>query len=1112
MNVSLCRVTSTFLISLVVSLFILSCNDTREKTLLTDVPNNRTNIDFANEVEDNSDFNILDYLYFYNGGGVSMGDINNDGLPDLYFSGNQVENKLYINKGDFRFEDATNKAGVGGRSEEWSSGVTMVDINGDGLLDIYVCQVNYLDKEGHNLLYINNGDTTFTEKSEKYNLDFEGMSTQAAFFDYDRDGDLDVYLMNHSVHAKESFQKSSYRNVDAPRVGDKLYENKNGYFDDVTSETGIYSSALGYGLGLAISDVNKDGWPDIYVGNDFHEDDYLYFNNGDGTFTEKLQQVAGHTSRSSMGNDIADFNNDGNSDIFSLDMLPPDVPTYRKSAGPDNEKVYRIKRRYGFSHQYSRNTLQLNRGGLDGSPPLYSEIGLYSDVHATDWSWAGLFVDLNNNSWKDLFVTNGILRRPNNLDYVNYISRPKVRKMLNNAPIEKQLRVLQRMPRSKSSNYIFRNNGDLTFSDRSKEWGVDNPGVSHGAAYGDLDDDGDIDLAINNTNEPATIYENTTDTTRSSNYISINLVGQEKNTSGLGSKVFVYSDEKTLYREQTPTRGFQSSVSHVLHFGLGDHQRVDSLLVIWPDGRYQRLRQVDANQELTLRQRAADGSYSYEDDSTEAPLFERAGSSLGIDFSHRENDFDDFQQQPLIPHKLSTQGPALAVADVNGDELDDFYFGGAHQQAGRLFLQQPNGGVISTSGETFRQDQAREDVDATFFDADGDGDRDLYVVSGGGEFADEDKRLQDRLYLNDGESGFTRSTELLPEMRSDGASVISSDYDEDGDIDLFVGTRSVPGSYGKSPTSHLLLNNGNGKFRTAARNKAPGLRELGMVTDAIWADVYGDDMLDLITVGEWMPVTVFGNENGTLENVTSEMGLGQTNGFWRSISAGDFDGDGDVDVIGGNQGKNSIFRATSEHPLELFVNDFNGDGESDPIIAEHRNGGLYTWARRDELLTQLPNLKRDIPTYEAYSEMTIDDIFSQKALRKSSHKKIFTLESTYFENTKGVEFKTHSLPAKSQFSPIQSIIPRDFTGDGVKDLLIGENFFGSDTKQGRYDAGYGLLLTGNEKGTFTSVPIEESGFMAKGEVRDMEIVRGHGSELHVLIARNDDPPLVYRWE
>ncbi len=1095
-----------------VLLFMAACNlntqDGHELFSLLD--ENETGISFVNVLEDEPDFNILDYLYFYDGGGVAIGDVNNDGLLDIFLTGNQVSNKLYLNKGRFTFEDITDMAGVGGSDNEWSTGVTMADVNGDGWLDIYVCQVNYKSKNGHNLLYINNQDNTFTEQAKAYGLDFEGLSTQAAFFDYDRDGDLDVYLLNHSVHTRDSFVESWRRIVDAPRVGDRLYRNDGGRFSNVTHEAGIYSSALGYGLGLAISDINHDGWPDVYVGNDFHENDYLYFNNGDGTFSEVLQRVIGHTSQSSMGNDVADFNNDGRVDIVSLDMLPADIVTYRKSGGPDPDDLARIKRNFGYAPQYARNTLQVNRGVDHEGFPLFSEIGLYAGIHATDWSWAGLFVDLNNDGWKDLYVTNGIPRRPNDLDYIEYISHPNIQQVLNEGSTDEQRDVTEKMPSLKIPNYAFRNNGNETFTDRAEEWGLGTQGYSNGAAFGDLDNDGDVDLVVNNINMPAFIYRNNSEAGGDGHYLTIKLEGEGRNTTGIGTKIIIHADGKRQYQEQMPTRGFQSSVPHKLYFGLGALEMLDSLLVIWPDGRFQRLSRVGVDRQLILRQSDAKGSYSFTRHEAEKGLFRDVTSQFALDFRHRENDFVDQDVQPLIPHKLSTQGPALAVADVNGDGLDDVYIGGAHHQAGRLFIQMRGGGGMSSSEDPFIEDSESEDIDAAFFDADGDGDLDLYVVSGGGQYAPGNPVIQDRLYLNDGEGFFSRARDQLPAFYADGCCVAPADYDNDGDVDLFVGSRSIPGSYGQTPASFLLENDGTGVFKDVTQEKAPKLLDAGMVTDAIWTDVNGDGDVDLVIVGEWMPITVLQNSAGTLKDVTGDLGLTSSSGWWNSILADDFDGDGDMDLVAGNLGINSVFQASENAPLELFVNDFDHNGTSDPIVAEYRDGRQYTWARRDELLEQIPRLAGQLSTYTSYSDLSVQDIFEAEKLNRADRKRVYTLASSYFENMGADGFKKRDLPIEAQWSPIMSMLAGDFNEDGHRDILAVGNFFGADTKQGRYDAGYGSLLIGDGEGSFEFCQVDKSKFIVRGEAREVRFIGMQGDERAVIVARNDDSPQVFR--
>lgn len=1080
--------------------------------LFTLMPESETNITFNNQIADRPKFNILDYLYFYDGGGVAVGDINNDGLPDILFTGNQVSNKLYLNKGNFVFKDITARADIKSTDDEWSTGVTMADVNGDGWLDIYISQVNHLSKKGHNLLYINNGDTTFTERAEEYGLDFEGLSTQAAFFDYDLDGDLDLYLLNHSIHTRDSFTEAWQRIVDAPRSGDKLYRNDGEHFTDVTRDAGIYSSNLGYGLGLAISDMNNDGWPDIYIGNDFHENDYLYFNNGDGTFSEELQRVIGHTSRSSMGNDIADFNNDGYMDILSLDMLPEDIETYRKSGGPDSEKLNRIKQDFGYAPQYARNTLQLNRGFDSEGYPLFSEIGVHAGVDATDWSWAGLFADLDNDGWKDLFVTNGIVRRPNDLDYIRYVSQPKIQRILNQETGERQLEVIEKMPSVEIPNYAYQNKGDLTFTDQAEAWGLATPAFSNGAAYADLDNDGDLDLVVNNINNPAFIYQNNSDTLQNGHYLKIKLEGEGQNTTGIGSKILIETNGKEFYQEQTPTRGFQSSVPHTLYFGLGDIPQADSLLVIWPDGRYQRLYDIATDQQLVLRQNEASGSYSYDSNKTGNTLFREVTSKFNIDYVHRENDFVDFERQPVMPHKLSTQGPALAVGDVNGDGLDDFYAGGAHDRQGQLFIQNNDGTFELSSGDTFKQDSNYEDVDAIFFDANGNGYPDLYIVSGGGEFAEENQSLQDRLYLNDGKGNFIRSLDSIPDIRTNGASVVPADYDNDGDLDLFVGSRSISWQYGKSPASYLLENDGTGTFKDVTREKAPDLLNIGMVTDAVWADFNSNERPDLILAGEWMPITVLINSEGILADSTHSLGLGKTNGWWNTLLADDFNEDGYIDLVAGNLGTNSIFQASETSPLELFVNDFDNNGTSDPLLVEYHDNKRYSVARRDELLKQVPGFRKRLPTYGSYAELTLEELIDKNKWEGSARKRAYTFRSAYIKNRGKEGFVKHDLPDEVQFSPVQAFLSDDFNNDGNLDILTGGNFFGGDTKQGRYDASYGNLLLGDGQGNFKVTPPAESGFVIRGEVRSIKTVDISGDSSLIMVARNNNTLQLFRVE
>ena len=831
---------------------------------------------FENTLTAEVGFNLIAYLYFYDGGGVALGDINRDGLQDIFLTGNQVSNRLYLNRGHLHFEDVTVAAGL--ESTGWSTGATMADINGDQWLDIYVCQVNYKTQQGRNLLYLNNQDGTFTEAALQYGLAFEGLSTQAAFFDYDRDHDLDMYLLNHSVHTGESFAPAWRRTVDAPRVGDRLYRNEGGgaHFTNVTSSAGIFSSALGYGLGLAVSDLNDDGWPDIYVGNDFHEDDYLYLNRGDGTFEEVLRRAAGHTSQSTMGVDIADLNGDGWPEIVALDMMPEDWSTVLASGGPDIENIARIKRDLGYGSQVPRNTLQLHRGLTPEGTPRFSEIGAFLGLHATDWSWSPLAADLDGDGWKDIWVTNGIVRRPNDLDYIDYIGQPDVQRQLATGSAADIRRIMNRMPEAAAPNYAFRNNGDTSFVDVSAVWGLDLLSVSNGAAYADLDNDGDLDLVANNINMPAHIYRNNSTPAA---YASVELAGEGLNTSGVGARVSLFAGGRHLVQEHMPTRGFQSSVPHVLTFPLGTARQIDSLTVRWPSGLVQTLHNLPINQHLVLRESDAEPAPASPAVLPPPSLF--AELPDGIPWQHQENSYDDLAFEPLIPHRLSTEGPAMAVADVDGDGQDDIFLGGAHGQAGRLLLH----GIQPVSSATFEAHAASEAVDALFFDADGDHDPDLYVVHGGGEM--NAALRQDRLYLNHGRGTFTTAEGQLPPMMDNGCCVRASDFDTDGDTDLFVGSRSVPGAYGARPRSYLLRNDGDGTFTDVTADYATPLLTAGMITDAVWADVTHDSAPDLVLVGEWMPVTILENRDGRLKDVTDSLGLGSTDGLWQSVLASD---------------------------------------------------------------------------------------------------------------------------------------------------------------------------------------------------------------------------------
>ncbi|MCZ6693801.1 MAG: VCBS repeat-containing protein, partial [Bacteroidetes bacterium] len=911
-------------------------------------PGKDSGITFSNFLEDSDSLNILEYLYFFNGGGVSLGDINNDGLTDIYFVANQQSNKLYLNQGGFKFKDITEEAGVAGEGD-WSLGVTMADVNADGYLDIYVCQLgDYKGVDGKNQLFINNGDNTFSDRASDYGLDFQGFSTQASFFDYDNDGDLDMYLLNHAVHTDRSYGHSTLRNETDPKAGDRMYRNdfdgEEPFFLDVTQDAGIYSSHIGYGLGIATGDINSDGCLDIFICNDFHEDDYLYINNCDGTFKEQLRSSMGHSSRASMGVDISDINNDGLLDIVTLDMLPADEEILKKSGGEDSDEISDIKLRFGYYHQLARNTLQLNRGN-----GLFSDIALLADIYATDWSWAPLIADFDNNGLKDLFITNGIVKRPNDLDFVHYFSNSAAQLDSTTPPGSRNLALVDLMPSFKLTNYLFSNQTNFQFKDVSLEWGLDQVSFSTGAAYGDLDNDGDLDLVVNNINQEAFVYENKTEEFFHRNYLGVSLQGDGKNKRGIGAKVILEVGNNKILQEQIPTRGFQSAVDQKLIFGLDTTSVVDKLTIIWGDGRFQVLRHLPANQTVLLQQDEASGSYRYGTLQGNS-LFEDLEEGTGLSFHHRENEFKDYSREYLIPHKLSTQGPKLAIGDINDDGREDIYICGAKNQAPGLFFQTSAGTFVESRQGSLQIDNVNEDTDAAFFDFDGDKDLDLYVTSGGNELTGRNFFLRDRLYVNDGVGRFSIVSGALPDIFANASCVSPADYDNDGDVDLFVGTRNIPGQYGISPPSYLLNNDGSGRFRVYNEVDAPGLFGLGMVTEGIWSDFDQDGDLDLIVVGEWMPITVFENQDGKLKNVTGALGLELTNGWWNTVLSVDIDNDGDPDYLAGNMGLNSKIKASQKEPATLFVHDFDTNGTLDPIICYYKDGYSTPFPTRDQLV------------------------------------------------------------------------------------------------------------------------------------------------------------------
>jgi len=1065
-----------------------------------------TGVTFANTLPEKPNFNILNYLYYYDGGGVAVGDVDGDGLPDLYFTSNLGPNKLYRNKGNYQFEDITDKAGVADPNG-WKTGVTMADVNGDGKIDIYVSGVDYLTMHGHNVLYINNGNGTFTDRTKEYGLEHVGYSTQALFFDYDGDGDLDMYLLDHSTHTQRAIETQAQRSAKNPGTSDRLFRNDGNHFTDVTDAAGLHDGIDGYGLGIVASDFNNDGCPDIYVANDFQGNDYLYINNCNGAFTESIAKAMGHTSRFSMGVDAADFNNDGRTDIISLDMLPEREDILKTSANAESFNIYNLKLQAGYQPQYARNALQLNRG-----KGKFSEIGYLAGVFATDWSWSALFADLDNDGRKDLFITNGIYRRPNDMDYISYVGNEAVQASLGEKITEANLSLLKKMPQIPLAKYAFRNEGNLKFTNMAEAWGLAQPGFSNGAAYVDLNNSGNLDLVVNNINAPASIYRSHAREVNKNHYLTVQLRGSGANTAGIGARVELAQKGGVQVVEQMPTRGFLSSVDPRLHFGLGSSSKIDTLTVIWPDHRFQTLTNVEGDRILTLAQKDASQVYQYRAPASAPPMFADVTAKTGVNFKHEEDTFYDYNREPLMPHLLSTEGPRLAVADVNGDGLDDFYVGGAKWQSGKLFIQQRDGTFRASSQAAFAADSLSEDIGASFFDANGDGHPDLLVVSGGNEFWGEQDALRPRLYLNDGHGNFRRARDALPEIFENGSCVAVGDFNGDGHPDLFIGSRVVSRSYGLIPKSHLLENDGSGHFTDVTLEKAPGLSEAGMVSSATWIDYDGDGKPDLVVAGEWMPVRVFHQENGKLVDRTKEAGLSGTNGWWNSVEAVDLRGNGRQDLVLGNLGLNSYLHASPKEPARLYVHDFShsGGGNLEQILTFYKNGVSYPVAGRDELVKKIPSLRSKYPSYKSFGASRIEDIFPAADLSQAQVREAYTFASAVALNNGNGTFTLQPLPLEAQFAPVYATLAGDFDGDGKIDLLIGGNFYGVTPMLGRYDASYGLMLHGDGKGGFTPVDMEQSNLVIDGQVRDMKLLRGANGERLIVVARNNDKVMVLR--
>jgi enediyne biosynthesis protein E4 len=1089
----------------VMSMAVCSCNgiDNTPETLFSKLPADETGVYFSNDLIYTNTLNAFTSHNFYNGGGVAIGDVNNDNLPDLFFTGNMVPNKLYLNKGNFYFEDISKKAGISSEGI-WYTGVTFVDINADGLLDIYLCRANdFIVGWRGNELFINNGNLTFSEQSAKYGLVFAGFSTQSVFFDLDNDSDLDCYLLNSS---KGSASNQYYPSADQRKVlipdASRLFLNENDHFKDITASSGIFGNKLELGLGVSISDINKDGWQDLYVSNDFFERDYLYINNHDTTFTECLEKYIPEISMFSMGADIADINNDTYPDIYVTDMLPEKESRLKSKTNFESWERYQYTVNKGYHHQFLRNVLQINRGPLlnhehGGEEYYFSEIGRLAGVHATDWSWGALLADFNNDGHKDIFVSNGMYKDVTDQDFIQFMANDSLSVRRN----WKEL--IDLLPSEPLPKYAFENNGDLTFTNRSVEWGFDTPTFSNGSAYADLDNDGDLDLVTNNINAAAGIYRNNSQQHFPDNrYLKFVLEGEGKNLFGIGTKVTAYYNNTLSFVEQFPSRGFQSCVDHKLHMGVGKALMVDSLRIEWPDRRMQILKNVKTNQTLILKQEQA--TLNQEIKKLRTDVMFVANKPAGIHYVHHEDELVDFNEDKLIYYMLSTAGPKIAVADINADSLDDIYLCGAKGQAGEMYLQQPAYGFKKTNAAIFELDKDNEDTECLFFDADNDKDQDLFVCSGGNIISTTSGSLTNRLYLNNGKGNFSLSKNLPQAVVQYNTSTASSaDYDGDGDNDLFVGSRSQSGKYGYLCNGQLLANNGKGLFTDVTASVAPGLINTGMITCSQWVDYDLDKKTDLVIAGEYMPVRIFHNEGDHLKEVTEIAGLAKTNGWWSTLAVTDVNHDSFPDLIIGNHGLNSRFKGTKDHPVSLMTADFDNNGSVEQILCTYNEGKEYPMVLRHDLVGIIPSLKKRFLKYADYKEKTLAEIFTGETLSRAVRQEAFEFRTCLFINNKKGGFEIKPLPIESQFSPVYAIAAKDFDRDGHVDILLGGNFFQSKPEAGIHKGSYGEYLKGDGLGNFKAVPLLHSGFFVTGAIRDLEVLL-IGKKQIVVVAKNNE--------
>jgi hypothetical protein len=1080
-------------------LSLISC--TNNNTLFVSLKKNRTQINFQNNLSSTAELNILNYLYYYNGAGVAAADFNNDGLADIYFTGNQTEDKLFLNLGGLRFKDITTESHIN-NFLPWTTGVTTVDINNDGFLDIYICKVGKHNSiTGKNLLYLNqgldkNGIPVFKESASLFGLDIVSLATQATFFDYDKDGDLDLFLMNHSLYPNSNYGKGVMRRQVDEMSGDKLYENKQGIYVDVSSQSGIFQGKIGYGLGVSIGDVTNDGYPDIYVGNDFFENDYLYINQKNKTFSEVISKdktTLGHTSHYSMGNAIADLNNDSQLDIVSLDMLPENLTTYKTSGSEFPYQTYQYYLKNGYAPQFMQNTLHYNNGN-----GTFSETAYLSGIAATEWSWSPIVADYDNDGFKDLYITNGILGATNDMDYINFISNEKIQKQLATEKSQRNLELSKQIPQKKVKNYFYKNNQDKTFKNVTSTW------VSHGNSYSnggtsvDLDNDGDLDLVINNINEDAFVLENSLDQNSQNSYLKIKFKGNSTNIFGIGTTVKAYYQNKVIVEENYTTKGYLSSVEPKIHLGLGNAKVIDSLEIIWSTNAHEILRDIKPNQEIVVYYKNALKNYSYKVLGKQPSFFVNKDSI--VDFKHKDLQSLEFNRDQIIPYASTNLGPHIAVSDINNDGLEDFFIGGGKSQSSQLFIQNKKGKFSSVQSDTFKNDAIHEDVSAVLFDANGDSFKDLLVVSGGNEFK-KGAPLQPKLYINY-KGKFKRDTVQFKNTVTNASKASTIDIDNDGDMDISILSNMVPWQFGKTPAQYIFENDGQGNFKDVTLNFGIDFKESGNATDIVWVDLNEDNFLDAIVVGYWMPIKVFMNDGKKL-TLQKNTQLQNTNGWWNSIKANDFDKDGDIDFIVGNWGLNTRLKATSDEPITLYSNDFDDNGTIDPVITYFYQKQETPFASKDELVKQIPFLNKKFLSYKDFAEASFTELLPKDKINGAFKKQVFELGSSYFENQGGNTFKKHQLPFMAQISSVNDIAVDDFNNDGYTDVLLVGNNYNINTQLGKLDASHGLILLNNKKGFFYESLDQD--FDISGEARNIDKLSINNEMFYVISINNDVP-------